>query len=73
MNSPAVAKDRRTIRVFNRADMDAKLTKAEAQLRHLARQDKDRGILITRHSPWEFTLELHHRVPFGTTLEIHAW
>ncbi|WP_423184587.1 hypothetical protein [Arthrobacter sp. NyZ413] len=69
MNDSAPAKDRCTIHVSDPADLDTQLSQAEAQLQHQASLYQDRGILITRHSPWDFTLELDPSVPFGTTRE----
>lgn len=56
-----------------RSDMEAKLETAVEHLRGRARSGLGRGILVTRHSPWEFTLELHPSVPYGTTLECQEW
>jgi hypothetical protein len=56
-----------------RRDMEARLEAAVEYLRGRARSSVDRGILVTRHSPWDFTLELHESVPYGTTLECQEW
>lgn len=39
------------------------------ELRHLARQDRDCGILATRTGPGQFTVELSEQVPYGSTRE----
>lgn len=56
----------------NRADLIAQLDRAEEHLR-LRAIELGTGILVTRHSAWDFTVELDDRVPFGTTLERSLW
>lgn len=34
---------------------------------------RDRGIMVTRHSAWDFTVELHPDVPYGQTHETQLW
>lgn len=54
--------------------MDEKL---EAGIAHLQKQrthlNWTHGILVTRTSATEFTLEIHSDVPFGITREKHDW
>jgi hypothetical protein len=57
------------VQVNCRADLE----RGVLQLRGIAQATGDRGILITRHSPYDFVLELHNDVPFGPTLEKHSW
>jgi hypothetical protein len=61
------------VRVNCRADLENELERGVLQLRAIAQTIGDRGILITRHSPYEFVLELHNDVPFGQTLEKRCW
>ena len=59
-----------TLHVKDRADMLTKLDSAVDQLIELGLQLRcGRGILVTRYSPRDFTVELHPSVPFGTTHE----
>lgn len=57
----------------SRKDMEAKLEEGLAYLQMRARSCPDRGILITRSSPWDFSLELHTSVPYGMTYERQKW
>lgn len=62
------------IRVDRRADLDAMLDAGVNLLRKRTKSlDSVRGILVTRHSPSDFTLEIHPDVPFGTTREKQEW
>ena len=45
------------------------LDEAELLLRSAAMCDRTAGILVTRHSPDRYTLELSCSVPFGETRE----
>ncbi|MHC6595138.1 hypothetical protein [Arthrobacter sp. C152] len=45
------------------------LSKAEAALIRIALDLGNRGIVVTRHSPSKYTLELTEKVPFGETRE----
>ncbi len=63
------ANGRLEIIVDSREDMDVLLEHAVQQLKGTARQLKDRGIMITRHSASNFTVEFHESVPFGLTQE----
>lgn len=69
MNLSASVQDVLSIRVTDRQDMDLQLHRGVARLRERALSYGDRGILVTRHSSKDFTLELHPNVPYGTTLE----
>jgi hypothetical protein len=53
--------------------MESALDHAVQALRHRAQQLKDRGILVTRHSVSDFTVELHTAVPYGLTREQQSW
>lgn len=61
------------ITVESRTDMDFLLERAVHLLKNKAQPMKDRGILITRHSAQDFTVELHASVPFGLTQEKQEW
>jgi hypothetical protein len=45
------------------------LSKAEAVLRRLAKEDGTSGILVTRHDYYRYTVSLDASVPFGETRE----
>jgi hypothetical protein len=62
-----------TFHVGSRADMESSIETGESLLRTSALQTADKGILVTRHSPHDFTMELHPEVPFGTTRERQEW
>lgn len=49
---------------------DEMLNEAEAALRRVAMTQRAGGILVTRHNPGRYTLELSDEVPFGQTREI---
>lgn len=53
--------------------MDSQLNEAVQSLQDTALRLGDRGILVTRHSAQDFTLELHPSVPFGFTQERLNW
>jgi hypothetical protein len=55
--------------VANRTEMDLQLQASMDVLVERAGLHRDRGILVTRHSPRDFTLELHRDVPYGETME----
>lgn len=61
------------VRADDRADLEAKLNLAEARLQAIALAFRDRGIMVTRHSAWDFTVELHPDVPYGQTHETQLW
>lgn len=62
-----------TVRAETRPNLDRELDDATARLLERALIRRDRGILVTRHSPTQYSLELHQDVPFGVTLELDAW
>jgi hypothetical protein len=53
--------------------MESQLERAVHLLQEHALGLKDRGILVTRHSAEDFTVELHPSVPFGLTQERQEW
>lgn len=61
------------ITVKSRSDMASQLQRATQGLQRHAQQLQDRGILVTRHSARDFTVELHESVPFGLTQERQDW
>lgn len=61
------------ITVTSRSDLESQVEGAVESLLRDHQRIKDRGILVTRHSPWEFTVELHPGVPFGVTQEKDEW
>lgn len=62
-----------TIAVKSRSDMESQLERAVQLLKQRALGLGDRGILVTRHSAEDFTVELHSSVPFGLTQERQEW
>jgi hypothetical protein len=56
--------------VKNRFEMDQQLQSNAALLVEQALLCRDRGILVTRLSQCDFTLELNGGVPFGETKEV---
>ncbi|AMB42141.1 MULTISPECIES: hypothetical protein [Paenarthrobacter] len=46
-----------------------RLEAAERQAQGWAIREGRCGILVTRHTPTAFTVELHEEVPYGTTRE----
>lgn len=73
MNALPINESKLTVLVHSQADMELQLESAAARLIDRATIQGDRGILITRRSPNEFSLELHPSVPFGMTREADAW
>lgn len=69
----ALAPRKLTIRVVDRADLDQRLDDCVLKVRAAALSAGDRGILITRHTARDFTIELHPEVPFGCTYERQEW
>jgi hypothetical protein len=61
------------IEIINRHSLDAQLDQAISTLIHHARSLGDRGILVTRKSPQDVTVELHSDVPYGVTYEQQNW
>jgi hypothetical protein len=66
----AALKDHITLVVANRTEMDLRLQETMEVLIERAVHHRDRGILVTRHTPRDFTLELHREVPYGETKEL---
>lgn len=58
-----------TITATNREGRDAQLEAAVATMRAQAVLDGKRGILVKRHAPGSYTVELSDEVPFGLTHE----
>ena len=56
----------------DRAHMDEELDRTVNLLVGHALLRREMGILVTRHSPRDFTVELHPEVPFGVTYERQA-
>ena len=73
MTSPILDEDVLTVRVADRTDMEAQLEQCVTRLRDRALALGDRGILVTRHSASDFTIELHPEVPYGITHEREEW
>ncbi|WP_415853240.1 hypothetical protein [Sinomonas sp. G460-2] len=61
------------VRVETRNEMDRTLDEGVAALRQLSIATQGPGILVTRRSPSEFTIELHDSIPHGTTCEKQVW
>jgi hypothetical protein len=64
---------KRTVMAKSKMQMERRLEDAMSHLLERAMIHRDRGIMVTRHSPNEFTLELHPDIPFGVTRELDAW
>ena len=52
-----------------RSEADEKLNSSIQQLLALAQENPVRGILVTKHGPGRFTVELNDQVPYGETWE----
>lgn len=57
------------INVDNRKEMDLQLQANVAILLDRAATCQDRGILVTRHTHSDFTLEIHTGIPYGEIRE----
>lgn len=57
----------------DRAHMDEELARSVNLLIEHAQLRRDMGILVTRRSMRDFTVELHPEVPFGFTRERQTW
>ncbi len=55
--------------VPTRGQLHELLNDAEAMLRQVAMAQRSAGILVTRHHPGRYTLDLSPTVPFGETWE----
>ncbi|AOT02556.1 hypothetical protein [Arthrobacter sp. U41] len=62
-----------TVTATDRASMDRELDEAVTAARERAMRERCRGILVTRHGPNCFTVELSETVPFGLTRERQEW
>lgn len=58
-----------SIQATTRSEADEKLDASIQQLRALAQENPVRGILVTKHGPGRFTVELNDHVPYGETWE----
>lgn len=58
-----------TVTATDPESRDLKLEAAVAAIKEQGRMDGQKGILVTRHAPGSFTVELSNDVPFGLTLE----
>lgn len=58
-----------TVTATDRDTRDRELNAAVTAMREQAMIDGQRGILVTRHSPETYTIELSESVPFGFTHE----
>lgn len=58
-----------SIQATTRSEADEKLDASIQQLRALAQENPVRGILVTKHGPGRFTVELNDQVPYGETWE----
>jgi hypothetical protein len=65
--------DKLEIAVLDAADMALQLELGVRILQETENPLGERGILVTRYSAQEFTLELHECVPFGFTQELDTW
>ena len=73
MKHPARTTSRITFTARDRTHMDEELDRSVNLLVGHALQRREMGILVTRHSPRDFTVELHPEVPFGVTHERQTW
>ena len=51
------------------SEADEKLNSSIQQLLALAQENPVQGILVTKHGPGRFTVELNDQVPYGETWE----
>jgi hypothetical protein len=61
------------VRVQTRSHLEEQLDKAVNILTERAPLCGRQGILVARHSPRDFTVQLHPDVPFGTIQERQEW
>jgi hypothetical protein len=73
MNTDPSNEDLLHIRVQKRSQLEEQLDKAVDILAARSPQRGGTGILVARHSPRDFTLQLHPDVPFGTIQERQEW
>lgn len=62
-----------TATVENAEDIPLVLERAVERVRVSASGNISRGILVTRHSPGQFSIRLSEDVPFGLTRECYAY
>lgn len=62
-----------TVTAADHESMYRQLDAAVAAAQELAMRERRRGILVTRHAPDTFTVELSANVPFGLTIERQNW
>ncbi|BCW05838.1 hypothetical protein [Arthrobacter sp. NtRootA1] len=55
------------IKVTNPAALDEQLDNAHQSLQALALHTRTHGILVTRHAPGRYTVQLSDQVPYGIT------
>jgi hypothetical protein len=60
---------RQSITASSIEEADRLLNAVTEDLQHLARQEGNLGILVTKTGPGQFTIELSDNVPYGLTLE----
>lgn len=73
MKPPAQPRGVVRISVTNRLDMDVRLSEAVEALIIEALRLGDSGILVTRRSATDLTVQIHPDVPFGETHERQEW
>jgi hypothetical protein len=61
------------VRVQDRRHLEEQLDKAVDILASRSLRHGGKGILVARHSPRDFTLQLHPDIPFGTIQERQEW
>ena len=66
---PTAATPVLTVTATDRNNRDMELDAAVTAIREQALLDGQRGILVTRHSPATYTVELSREVPCGLTYE----
>ena len=66
---PTQTAERIEVLAISKRQLHELLTEAEELLRSKAIADGDAGILVTRHSPYRYTIALSGGVPFGETHE----
>lgn len=57
------------ITAYDPQTLENELNAAEAAARTLAMQDRDHGILVTRHNHTTYTVALSREIPYGETHE----
>ena len=73
MYTDASNEDLLHIRVQKRSQLEDQLDEAVNILAERAPLCDGKGILVARHSPQDFTLQLHPDVPYGTIQERQEW